>query len=48
MNFDPAQMMQAGGIVLAIVAQALVLYVVYGALEKLAGDRAMDRITRED
>lgn len=48
MNFDPAQMIQAGGTILVIVLQALVLYVFYGVLERFAGERAVQKLTRDD
>lgn len=48
MNIDPTQMIQAGGIILVIVLLALALYVVYGALERIAGRRAMNKLTRDD
>lgn len=42
------QILRAAGTILVVLIQAILLYVGYGALENLVGDRAMEKIDPDD
>lgn len=45
---DFGQMLRAAGIILVVLIQAILLYIVYGVVERLVGARAMDKIDPDD